>query len=118
MATVKVMVVRPCEAPELTTYSSLEDLQSFVGGWIEAINGSRNPDEVFEEWSAYVNEEGKINGLPYNPNATELANRIGWYGRGIDVLCGPVVFLGPVDDEGDSTDVPQWVVEAAQEVPV
>lgn len=42
---------------------SLEELQSFVGGYIEII-------QLDDEYIMVVNEEGKLIGLPTNENAT------------------------------------------------
>jgi len=85
--------------------ADLEGMKEAVGGgYIEGIGG--------EGWSAYCDEEGKINGLPVNVRATRLARALGWPTG--DVLCGPVVFLGPVDDEGEETDVGSIVTESAR----
>lgn len=87
--------------------ADLEGMKEAVGGgYIEGIGG--------EGWSAYCDEEGKINGLPINFRATRLAYLLGWTTG--DVLCGPVVFLGPVDDEGEETDVGIVVKRAAREL--
>ena len=51
---------------------TLEELQSFVEGDIEIIN--LTPDKIL-----IVNEEGKINKLPFNELATELWKK--YYGR-------------------------------------
>lgn len=45
---------------------TLEELQSYVGGYIEVINLSANKALV-------VNEEGKLHNLPVNKIATALA---------------------------------------------
>ena len=42
---------------------TLEELQRLVGGYIERVPMSNGK-------SMYVNEEGKLNGLPYNEKAT------------------------------------------------
>ena len=78
---------------------SLKDLQDAVGGWIEAVP-HRHPD-----FSAFCNEEGKINGLPLNSVAT---NFTGIHG---DVLVGDVVITGPPDEEGENTSLPDNVIE-------
>ena len=44
---------------------SLDELKAFVGGWIECV--TLNDKQVM-----IVNEEGKLNGLPYNLMATEI----------------------------------------------
>jgi hypothetical protein len=76
------------------------------GGWLEAIH-PRDPG--FGQWHAYVDEEGKLKGLPINPAATAFAQSIGWWSS--DALCGPVVFLG--DKGPDEGDVPPEVVGLA-----
>lgn len=43
---------------------SLKELQGFVGGYIESVPHAR-PD-------AFCNEEGLLNGLPYNRNASRV----------------------------------------------
>lgn len=73
------------------------------GGWLEPISG--------RGWSAYCDEEGKIKGLPVNVRATRLARLLGWHTQ--DILVGPVVFLGPVDNEGDDTDVTNLTIGSA-----
>lgn len=65
------------------------------GGWLEAVSAPG--------FLAYVDEEGKIKDLPVNRVATDYARLAGWVSD--DVLCGPVVFLGPVDEEGNATAV-------------
>lgn len=77
---------------------TLEDLQSRVGGYIEAVPGfSRFFDyDGPTPCVAFCDEEGKIKGLPVNPFATEFwrADRPG----GGDVLVGMVVIVTG-DDE-------------------
>lgn len=59
---------------------NLETLQKAVGGFIELVY-TRDGDEM------YLNEEGKIHGLPLNIKATEL------YGNQNDVIVGDVVVI-------------------------
>ena len=81
---------------------TMEGLKPLLdGGWLEVIGG--------DNWSAYLDEEGKIKGLPVNGRATRLARHLGWRGMQGDVLCGPVIFLGPPDEEGEDTSVPDHV---------
>ena len=47
---------------------TLEELQTFVDGYIEAVYLGR---EVM-----YVNEEGRLRSLPYNERASKRANRL------------------------------------------
>lgn len=57
----------------------IEQLQSIVGGWIQLIHV---PYEG-KVRTAFVNEEGKMHGLPYNARATEMYRR--------DVLVGSLI---------------------------
>jgi hypothetical protein len=86
----------------------LDALQAEVGGDIEGLFGAG--------WAAYLNEEGKMRGLPINDRADALARALGWQSLPGDVLCGDVVFLGPCDEEGYDTDVPNIVIAAAGEL--
>ena len=80
---IKVFEARGSEYEEILQKGSaqLRQLQDIVGGYIEIVN--LGGGEV-----AVVNEEGRINGLPYNANASMLS--------GMD-LVGDVVFM----DYGD-----------------
>lgn len=77
-----------------------------VGGIIEAVGFGDN------EYFAYVNEEGKLYGLPENKVATEI-----WYESGAriligDYIAGNALFFGEVDENGNNTDIPPnvWVI--------
>lgn len=54
--------------PKNGTDFSLEELQEFVGGYIETIT-------LLDDLIMVVNEEGKLLGLPFNKAATEIL----WY---------------------------------------
>lgn len=75
--------------------------QHLVGGYIEGIHGPG--------WSAYVNEEGRLDELPPNAAASIFVRDHGALGYG--VLVGPVVLFGPADEDGNETDAPAWLVE-------
>lgn len=76
---------------------TLDYLSAVVGGYIEYVF-------VTKGVHAYVNEEGKLYGLEPNYAATRLAGY-----EGVDVLVGPVIFLGdkPDGEEGDLP--PEWL---------
>lgn len=74
---------------------TLADKQRCVGGLVEVI---QQPD-FCDMW---VNEEGKIHGLPFNSIATDVALRV--IGLG-DTIRGDVVITGPCDPEGEATDL-------------
>ena len=72
--------VTPANAKTFT----LAELQGMVGGYIELVMLPRGNGRV----TAYVNEEGKLNGLPHNATASRI------YGREpADVIVGPLVIV-------------------------
>ncbi|QXT64196.1 DUF3846 domain-containing protein [Tessaracoccus palaemonis] len=90
--------------PEVRTYASLKEYQTAVGGLIEAIDV---PDLGI---TIYINEEGLLRHLPFNSTASFLW----WYHVPQSrkaMLVGDAVIVGMPDENGDSTDVPQKVVD-------
>lgn len=89
--------------PELRQFHELEDYQTAVGGWIEAVD---IPDLHV---TMYVNEAGLIRGLPFNRRATflwchhvpEIRNRVR--------LVGDAVLVGWPDEDGNTTSLPAHV---------
>jgi hypothetical protein len=86
------------------TLDSLEDYRQAVGGWIEAVD---IPDLGV---TMYVNEEGLIRDLPFNRRATFL-----WQfhvPQAHDArLVGDVAVVGLTDDEGESTELPDNLLQ-------
>lgn len=81
---------------DLPDYQSLNQA---VGGYIELINFGDTGH------FAYLNEDGIALGLPYNEKATKLCYK---HNVGLipgDFIKGTMVVVGPVDDEGNETDV-------------
>jgi hypothetical protein len=111
MSMVKVLWV----SEDLNLPVQVRDVEADLEGLKAAIGGG--PLEVIypfvgaHYWSAYCDEEGKVKDLPFNLRATLLAKRMGWHTE--DVLCGPVVFLGPGDSEGEETGVCEAVLSTA-----
>lgn len=73
---------------ETSEKPKLADLQRLVKGYIETIY-SPLPICIF------FNEEGKFSNMRPTCRTPEMME--------LDVIVGPVVILGPVDDEGDTT---------------
>lgn len=71
----------------------LATLQKVVGGYIEALPIDSDKATV------WMNEEGRLNNLPINTYWTKEDGTL------IDSLHGPLVILGPVDAEGDTTEL-------------
>ena len=77
----KVLVIEPHKKPyEKDVDHTLESLQGIVGGLIEPI--------YLDDAAIIVNEEGKINGLPFNRALRDENKRI------LDLLFGTVVICG------------------------
>jgi hypothetical protein len=80
---------------------SLESLQEFVGGYIEAI---RITDSIV----IWVNEEGKLNGLPANFFLTDET------GIRLDLVVGNALITGS-NGEGDTVSLTHEEVEEVKE---
>lgn len=72
---------------------SLTALQSAVGGWVQAIDLP-----LSTEVTMWLNEEGKLTGLPHNTTAQKLWDKAFWVGS--DFVVGDVVITGTADEEG------------------
>lgn len=72
-------------------------ISAAVGGYIEGV--------PLEGVTAYINEEGKLNGLSLNRIATIIAHE----DQAImptDYIVGDMIVFGPLDDEGEVTSLP------------
>ena len=76
------------DAPE----GSLKVLQDAVDGWVQVV-------DLAPKLSIWVNEEGKMNGLPYNGIATAIyQDRFG----AVDIIVGNAVLTGGTDHTGET----------------
>lgn len=100
MTTVQALLIRTDLTTEVLDLEPGQDgytqLHDAVGGYIEMVRLSETLDMV-------VNEEGKIHRLPYNEIATGVWAT--YYGL-TDTILGNAVLVGPSDDEGEPTDLP------------
>ena len=69
-----------------------DTLSSNVGGWIECVGLEQDLD-------LWVNEEGKLNGLPFNPLATLLW--MNYFGP-TDMIMGNAIITAGVDENGET----------------
>ena len=103
---VRALIIPAAEHEPITEceVNRLEDYQAAVGGWVEPV------DIPALSVTVYVNEEGLLRQLPFNPRATFLW----WYfvpeARQTAMLVGQALVTGLPDRSGDSTDVPSEVV--------
>lgn len=70
----------------------LEQLQKIVGGYIEVVLLTINPDG--KKVYMIVNEEGELNGLPLNPIATAMFQECR---KTDDVIVGDVLITSAID---------------------
>ena len=89
--TVTTTHVNPANGKTFT----LQELQRMVGGFIEALDLQNG----FVMW---LNEEGKLKGLPYNPVAHAIAMRAGLPAH--DYVVGNVLIASRAETEGDEEE--------------
>lgn len=80
------------------TTNTYDWLTGKVGGYVEVIQLGEVGDISYSMW---INEEGKLKGLPFNYNATDVCAALEaifpW-----DGIVGPAVIIsGEIDDEGN-----------------
>lgn len=83
--------------------TAYEVIRDGVGGMIEMV--------VFnDQVTMWVNEEGKLIGLPHNKPAQAAFNEV--FGSGRDFIVGDVVFTGGADEEGNTLGLTPEAVES------
>ena len=101
----KAVIIRTDETREVvefTNKTSYDVISTAVGGRIECVN-------IFDKTAdLWLNEEGKIEGLPQNPIGTSI-----WadnYGL-TDVIVGDIIITGGTDEEGETLGLTDSQVE-------
>jgi len=79
-------------------------LHDQVNGYLESVT---LPNSIL-----LINEEGKLQNLPYNKVASELFRIINTN----DVIVGNAVLVGPVDNEGNFTQIPQDIIDHVMDI--
>ena len=93
------------ELPEVMTY---DDMVGVVHGYIEPV--------YLDGAVAYVNEEGKLEGLPRNERATALAHAHNAI-YGDDWIAGNMLITGECDDEGEMMPLTtEWINANLKEI--
>lgn len=112
---IRGLIIRPDKTVTETTFGSLSDFQKAVGGYIEAVGLSDGS-------TMYVDEEYLIKGYgpeDFNSIARDVAGLGGHPELVLQGILGPVVIVGPVNQEGWDTDIPptarQWVERVMRE---
>lgn len=107
MLTAIVIPADPAEPARLEQLNK-RDVDAFcalVGGHLQVLNLERPAATM------YLNDEGKLDGLPYNPRATALL----WVHnpdlQGEDVIAGDAFIVGVPDRQGDDTSAPKELID-------
>lgn len=85
--------------------ANISFIQDAVGGYFDVV------DSEVHQASIWHNDEGKIHGLPINRRVTLmlwLESR--W--REVDYIAGDALITGVPDDDGNTTSVPESVLDA------
>jgi hypothetical protein len=85
----------------------LKSLQNAVGGYVQVI-------ELKDDFTMWVNEEGKLLNLPVNEIATVI-----WevrFGLDTDIICGDVVFTGGMDEDGETLTISEANIQRLAEL--
>lgn len=86
---VRVIVIEPNGVPETRIVKrNLETFQGIVGGYIEMMTVVNNGIAM------YINEEGRMNGMPLNTVASAIAHRL---------VFGPVVIFRSARGENEDS---------------
>ena len=90
-------------APEVVDFStdSLGVLQKAVGGYVQAI-------DLGDDFTMWLNEEGKLEGLPHNERAQFYFDLR--FGPDVDYIVGDAIFTGGPDEEGDTKGLAEATV--------
>jgi hypothetical protein len=106
----KVILIPVKGAPEVVEltqeFVDYDTISNGVEGWIESVS-------LEDNLNLWVNEEGKVNSLPYNNLATVLWEA--YYGF-TDVIMGPAVVTGGADEEGETLGLDDAQVEQLMEL--
>ena len=100
MEQLKGLLVKPNKLPEEITFdNSLEKKQELVEGYIEYAYSDDFPDVAF-----ICNEEGKINGLPYNRDI------------GHDIIAGNFIIISSDVENGEDKSLSDKQIEKYKKI--
>lgn len=100
MEQLRGLLVKPNKLPEEITFdNSLEKKQELVEGYIEYTYSDDFPDVAF-----ICNEEGKINGLPYNRDI------------GHDIIAGNFIIISSNVEDGEDVSLSDKQIEKYKKI--
>lgn len=107
MLTAIVIPADPAEPARLEQLDKrdVDAFQALVGGHLQVLNLERPAATM------YLNDEGKLDGLPFNPRATALLWTHNSAFRREDIIAGDAFILGVPDRHGDDTTAPTELVD-------
>jgi hypothetical protein len=101
----KALIIKTDGTKEVSLFTEgtfLELAYATVGGWIQPVRLETKGIDL------YLNEEGKLDGLPQNPIATALWSED--YGL-TDYIVGNVIITGGVNSEGETVGLTDGQLE-------
>lgn len=106
---IRALIIQPNHTYEVREVEQdLDTFRSLVGGHSQAVSTGHC---LF-----WRDEEGELKEYPANMAATYLWWKLNPEMEGRDDLQGPVLVTGPTDEEGDTTPVPDEVIELLQRI--
>ncbi len=104
----KIIFIPFCSAP-IVIDEPLKNLNhnwlhNQIGGYLESVT---LPDSIL-----LINEEGKLQNLPYNKVASELFRVINIQ----DIIVGDAVLVGPVDEKGNFTELSKQKISEVMDI--
>lgn len=101
---IQALVIQPDDTYVVKTITQdLQTLQGLVGGYIERVNTPHA--------DLWMNEHGKLEGLPINTMATYLWWKLSPEMEAVDTICGTCFVTGGADGHGGMLPVADSVVE-------
>jgi len=94
----KALKITPDQQFEIINVDGYRDMQAAVEGLLTIASNA-------EDFSAYVNDEGLLYGMPENKVIENLAE--------YQPLVGNALVMGPIDEDGNDTDVTPELVKRA-----
>lgn len=96
---------------ELKEFNESTEYADAIGGWLAGVKlftamGEDAPVYI------YVDDEGLLKKLPHNTVASGLSFMLG----NTPHLVGTAIVVGGADEDGNDTDIPEWVLSFLTEV--
>lgn len=103
----QAFVIYPTGEITIKTPEGLEEFKELVGGYIQYL-----PYPEREDVACYINEEGKLQNLPLNEQASKIMSPVLFDD---DCIVGPMIVIGFDPDTGEEKDCPIGIKDLINE---